>query len=49
MMSTITIDRSKLQALASELAKDIKIEGDLNASPRELQRLTVETPLDNIN
>lgn len=45
MMSTITMDRSKLQALASELAKDIKTEADLNALSRELLKLTVETAL----
>lgn len=33
MMSTTTMDRSKLQALASELAKDIKTEGDLMPCP----------------
>lgn len=32
-MSTTTMDRSKLQALASELAKDIKTEGDLMPCP----------------
>ena len=44
-MSTTTMDRSKLQALASELAKDIKTEADLNALSRELLKLTVETAL----
>eukprot|EP01041_Mallomonas_annulata_P029424 gene29424-51421_t len=44
-MSTSTMDRSKLQALASELAKDIKTEADLNALSRELLKLTVETAL----
>lgn len=45
MMSTSTMDRSKLQALASELAKGLKTEGDLNALSRELLKLTVETAL----
>lgn len=45
MLSTTTMDRSKLQALASELAKDIKTEGDLNALSRELLKLTIETAL----
>jgi putative transposase len=45
MLSTTTMDRSKLQALASELAKDIKTEADLNALSRELLKLTVETAL----
>jgi len=33
-MSGITMDRQKLQALAAELAKDIKTEADLNALSR---------------
>ncbi|MFZ6747328.1 IS256 family transposase, partial [Undibacterium sp. JH2W] len=37
------MERSKLQALAKELAKDIKTEADLNAFSRELLKLTVET------
>jgi hypothetical protein len=37
------MDRTKLQALANELAKDIKTEADLNALSRELLKLTVET------
>lgn len=41
----ISIDRAKLKALASELAKDIKTEADLNAVSRELLKLTVETAL----
>lgn len=45
MMSTTAMDRSKLQALASSLAKDIKTEADLNALSRELLKLTVETAL----
>lgn len=40
-----TMDRTKLQALATELAKDIKTEADLNALSRELLKLTVETAL----
>jgi len=39
------MDRTKLQALANELAKDIKTEADLNALSRELLKLTVETAL----
>ena len=39
------MDRTKLQALAAELAKDIKTEADLNALSRELLKLTVETAL----
>jgi len=39
------MDRTKLQALANELAKDIKTEDDLNALSRELLKLTVETAL----
>ena len=41
----ITMDRERLKALASELAKDIKTEADLNALSRELLKLTVETAL----
>ena len=41
----ISIDREKLKALASSLAKDIKTEADLNALSRELVKLTVETAL----
>lgn len=41
----ITMDRQKLKALATELAKDIKTEADLNALSRELLKLTVETAL----
>lgn len=44
-MSGITMDRQKLQALAAELAKDIKTEADLNALSRELLKFTVETAL----
>lgn len=44
-MQGTTMDRSKLQALAVELAKDIKTEADLNALSRELLKLTVETAL----
>lgn len=40
-MQVTTMDRSKLQALAAELAKDIKTEADLNALSRELPKLTV--------
>ncbi len=40
-----TMDRTKLQALATELAKDIKTSADLNALSRELLKLTVETAL----
>ena len=41
----IMMDRTKLKALANELAKDIKTEADLNALSRELLKLTVETAL----
>jgi len=41
----ITMDRTKLKALANELAKDIKTEADLNMLSRELLKLTVETAL----
>ncbi len=44
-MQGTTMERSKLQALATELAKDIKSEADLNALSRELLKLTVETAL----
>ena len=44
-MQGTTMDRIKLQALAAELAKDIKTEADLNALSRELLKLTVETAL----
>jgi len=44
-MLNTTMDRTKLQALAAELAKDIKTEADLNALSRELLKLTVETAL----
>ena len=44
-MAGTTMDRIKLQALAAELAKDIKTEADLNALSRELLKLTVETAL----
>ena len=40
-----TVDRTKLQALATEQAKDIKTEAYLNALSRELHKLTVETAL----
>lgn len=39
------MDRTKLKALANELAKDIKTEADLNLLSRELLKLTVETAL----
>ena len=39
------MDRTKLQALASELVKDMKTEADLIALSRELLKLTVETAL----
>lgn len=39
------MDRSKLQALATELAKGIKTEADLNDFTRQLLKLTVETAL----
>lgn len=42
---SILMNRDKLKALASELAKDIKTEADLNALSRELVKLTVETAL----
>ena len=44
-MLGMSMDRKKLQALAAELAKDIKTEADLNALSRELLKLTVETAL----
>ena len=40
-----TMERSKLQALAAELAQDIKTEADLNALSKRLLKLTVETAL----
>ena len=45
MLSTDFMDRTKLQALASELAKGIKTEEDLNALSSALLTLTVETAL----
>lgn len=42
----ILMNREKLKALASELAKDIKSEADLNALSRELVKLAVETGCD---
>lgn len=39
------MDRSKLQALAKELAKDLKTQADLSALTSELVKLTVETAL----
>ena len=39
------MDRIKLKALASELAKGIKTEDDLNALSSALLKLTVETAL----
>ena len=39
-MQGTTMERSKLQALTAELAKDIKTEADLNALSRELLKLT---------
>jgi putative transposase len=44
-MQGTTMERSKLQARAAELAKDIKTEADLNALSRERLKLTVETAL----
>lgn len=41
----ITMDREKLKALASELAKGLKTEADLNMLSKELLKLTVETAL----
>jgi len=40
-----TMDRSKLQALANELAKDLKTPEDLNMLSQELVKLTVEAAL----
>ena len=40
-----TMDRSKLQALANELAKDLKTPEDLNILSQELVKLTVEAAL----
>jgi transposase-like protein len=39
------MDRKKLQAMASELAKDIKTEDDLNDLSQALLKLTIETAL----
>lgn len=39
------MDEKKLQALATELAKGIKTEADLNQFSRMLTKLTVETAL----
>ena len=39
------MDDKKLEALAKELAKDIKSEKDLSALSRRLVKLTVETAL----
>lgn len=44
-MATNAMKRSKLQALAKELAKDIKTEADLSTFSRELLKLKVETAL----
>ncbi len=44
-MQGTAMERSKLQVLATELAKDIKTEAVLNALSRELLKLTVETAL----
>ena len=44
-METYSIDRSKLEALAQELAKDLKTQDDLNALTSALVKLTVETAL----
>jgi len=41
-MEHSTMDRSKLQALANELAKDLKTPEDLNILSQELVKLTVE-------
>lgn len=40
------MDKKKMQAMAKELAKDIKTQDDLAAMTRELVKLTVETALD---
>ncbi len=40
-----TMDRSQLQALANELAKDLKTPEDLNILSQELVKLTVEAAL----
>ena len=50
-MQGTTMERSKLQALATELAKDIKSEADLNALSREmfrrhLRRINYRAPAD---
>ncbi len=42
---SINLDREKLKELASELAKDIKTEKDLNALSAELLKMTVEAAL----
>jgi len=39
------MDEKKLKALATELAKGLKTEADLNAFSRMLKKLTVETAL----
>ena len=44
-MLGMKMDSKKLQSLATELAKGIKTEADLNAFSRELLKLTVETAL----
>jgi len=42
------MDDKKLQALATELAKGIKTEADLNQFSRMLTKLTVETTLNSL-
>ena len=40
-----TMNQKKLQALAEELAKDLKTPADLNALSAQLTKLTVEAAL----
>ena len=41
----IQVNEAKLKAMAAELAKDIKSEGDLGSLTQQLIKLTVETAL----
>lgn len=45
MKVSLMIDRKKLEAMAKELAKDIKSEADLGDLSKQLMKLTVETAL----
>lgn len=44
-METSTVEHSQLMALATELAKTLKTDADLNAFSKALKKLTVETVL----